>query len=354
MNPQRINAILSGEDRSVGASLVRAGCAVAEPFYRAGVAARNAMFDRGWRGPVDLGRPTISVGNITTGGTGKTPMVIEIVNRLRAMGARPAVLMRGYAMADGPSDEARVIQNECEGKVRVEANSNRAGAARRALSEDAGITHFVLDDGFQHRQVKRDLDLVLIDATHPWGHGRALPRGLLREPKANLHRATATVLTNCTTPGAMDLAALGEQVAVLTGKPPVARVEASWKAWRDHADREFNLSDTRDARVAAVCGIGNPRPFLSTLKSFAGNLVHVRQFPDHHAYMAADLEQIIISAKAGGAEAIVTTEKDWVKWRTILKGVPPLPVYRPIVKIRFLEGGDALEILLAQATHQAI
>jgi tetraacyldisaccharide 4'-kinase len=140
----------------------------------------------------------------------------------------------------------------------------------------------------------------------------------------------------------------------LTGKRPIAHVEASWKAWRDHTDREFKLPDARDTRVAAVCGIGNPRPFLWTLKSCVGSLIHVHQFPDHHVYTAADLERTFASAKAGGAEAVVTTEKDWVKWRTVLKGPPPLPVFRPMVKIGFLRGSDALEALLARLANQAI
>src|SRR5438876_5539483 len=189
----RLQDLISGRARGVGSSLCRLALSVASGPYGSAVHLRNWCYDRGWlpthRPPV----PVISVGNLTAGGTGKTPCVEYLARFLQARGLRPAVLSRGYRGNGRPNDEALILEANLpdvphlQGKDRV----TRASQAVRVFGADV----LILDDGFQHRRLRRDLDLVLIDAMNPWGHGRLLPRGLLREPISSLRRADAVIVT---------------------------------------------------------------------------------------------------------------------------------------------------------------
>lgn len=347
MNPQRLNAILSGEDRSIGAILVRAGCAVAEPFYRCGVGLRNAMFDHGWRTLVDLGRPTISVGNITTGGTGKTPMVIEVVRRLRLSGITPAILLRGYAMTDGLSDEAQLYRDAFDGAVTVEANPDRVAGAQAVLKRDSNVRVFILDDAFQHRRVRRDLDLVLIDATRPFGFDRLLPRGLLREPDRNLRRATAVIITRADQ-STQPLDELDSRIESLTGSRPIAHCAHRWTGFRDQNGCEHAPDHLAQATVIGYCGIGNDAAFGRSLSQHTRKVLQLFTYPDHHTYPnLTDMLTNRISTLR--PDAVVVTDKDWVKWQHRLAGVlPAVPIYRPMLKLDFLDGGDRLDKLLSR------
>ncbi|MBV8780965.1 MAG: tetraacyldisaccharide 4'-kinase, partial [Phycisphaerae bacterium] len=176
-----IVAIMSGQRRGGFAAAGRAMLAIAEPLYAAIMILRNTMYERGWLATHQAGRAVISVGNLTTGGTGKTPIVAWIVHELRAMGYHPAVLLRGYKAVNGVSDEATLLR-QLVAPSPVIARPDRVAAAANAVMNDPQIDCFVLDDGFQHRRLKRDCDVVLIDATRPFGFDHVLPRGLLREP----------------------------------------------------------------------------------------------------------------------------------------------------------------------------
>ena len=192
---ERFLAVIDGSEQSLAASAARSGLALLEPSYTLAIAARNTLFDKHLRRTRHLLHPVISIGNLTTGGTGKTPMVIDLARRLRALGRRPAILTRGYKSTDGFSDEAAVMQLELGQDMPVEVNGDRAAGAAAVLARAPRTDVFLLDDGFQHRQIHRDLDIVLIDATCPFGYGHLLPRGLLREPKVNLARADAVIVT---------------------------------------------------------------------------------------------------------------------------------------------------------------
>src|ERR1700722_16404745 len=188
--------ILSGSDGSLRGRVVRGLTAIAEPAYAAAMAGRNLAYSRGWFSSRRLPSATISVGNITTGGTGKTPVVRWLAGRLREAGKYPAVLLRGYrATTGGVSDEQQLLARGLTDAIPVIANPDRFAGAEQALGHNGKIDAFVLDDGFQHRKVKRDFDLVLINATEPFGFGHVLPRGLLREPMAGLRRADALLIT---------------------------------------------------------------------------------------------------------------------------------------------------------------
>ena len=355
----RILRIMSGEDRDWTAHVLRTAANAGVPPYRAAVAARNLLYATRLRGAKRLGLPTISVGNLTAGGTGKTPMVIELADRLRALGHRPAVLLRGYEPG-GPesrqgSDEAAVLRGALGDDVPVRPNPSRVAAAREVRAERPDLTVFLLDDGFQHRRAARQLDLVLVDATRPFGHGRLLPRGLLREPHRALRRADAVVITRADRVSKSDLEDLSRRLTRLHGRPPVAVCRHRWSGLRV-GYKDGPLDKLADHRVLGVSGLGNPADFEATLRAVAGEVAGCLVFDDHHPYTRSDVRGIMHTALERDAVAVVTTEKDWVKWRRLAGGVKlPLPVYRPRVQMAFAptpDGGDgaaALDAMLREA-----
>lgn len=292
------HAVVSGERRGLVASGARGLLSLAASPYGWAVARRNAGFDSG-RNVTSLGRPTVSVGNLTVGGTGKTPVVAWLCRRLLDAGVRPAVLSRGYKAAEGElADEQKLLASIVGDDLEMEADPSRILAAGRVLARRPNIGAFVLDDGFQHRRASRDVDLVLIDATRPFGHGHLLPRGLLREPVESLRRATAILITRCD---------LGDVAAVRRGLPQGVPI----------AESQFALDVSAvDGRPAvAACGIGNPAAFAEGLRRAGVVVRELMPFGDHHAFTAADALQIADATPDGGVA--VVTGKDWVKLRDV-------------------------------------
>ncbi|MEE9403524.1 MAG: tetraacyldisaccharide 4'-kinase [Algisphaera sp.] len=362
MSQARMLRIMSGQDRDWRARVLRPLSNAGVPPYRAAVAVRNAMYTMRLRGTKRLGLPTISVGNVTAGGTGKTPMVIELVDRLQAMGHRPAVLLRGYEPSGLESklgsDEAAVLRGALGEDVPVRPNANRVKAAAVVRAERPDVTVFVLDDGFQHRRVARDLNLVLIDASRPFGHGRLLPRGLLREPLRALRRADALIVTRGDRVSPEALKTLVARLTRLHGKPPVAVCRHRWSGFRI-GYKDYPLDRLRETAVLGASGLGNPADFEASLRAVTGKVVGCAVFDDHHPYTRSDVRGVMNMAQERGAQAVVTTEKDWVKWRRLAGGVKlKLPVYRPRVQMAFLDEGvaaggeDALDALLRHVAPQ--
>lgn len=285
-------------------------------------------------------------------------MVVELVRRLEVLGQRSAVLLRGYKALGGQSDEADLLRCELGSNAVIEADPDRIAAAARVLDREAqdatgspgaDVTAFVLDDGFQHRQVARDLDLVLIDATRPWGYGRLLPRGLLRESPANLRRADAVIVTRADQVSPAELGQLDRRIQDLTGRTPLGHAAHRWTAWRDHADNRVPLDILAALPVFAVTGIGNSAAFEMSLRDHVGTLLEHRALPDHHCYTVPQLDELVRTARDSGAQALVTTDKDWVKWRHLNSAEAwPLAVYRPQLEIHWLDGAERLNDLLKQ------
>jgi tetraacyldisaccharide 4'-kinase len=308
--------LVDGTARGPGATAARLALSAAAGPYGLVVAARNAAFDRGLLPRQAAGVPVVSVGNLTLGGTGKTPLVAWVARALAARGLRPAVVSRGYgAAAGGVSDEALELAVVLPDVPHV-ADRDRVAAARRAAA--AGASAVVLDDGFQHRRLARDVDIVAVDATDPFGCGRLFPRGLLREPLAGIGRADAIVLTRS---DAVDAGRRDEIRARLAaagrGRRPTVWAEAvhrpvGLRTW-DGPGRP--LDALRGPRVAAFAAIGNPAAFRRTLESLGAVLVDFQSLPDHHAYAPTDLERLGRRAADAGADLVVTTLKDLVKIR---------------------------------------
>lgn len=287
-------------------------------LFGVAVRARRAAYDRGWLSTTRLSVPVVCVGNLTAGGTGKTPTVAWVVRGLQARGFRPGILSRGYGAATGEeNDEARLLAELCPGVPHVQDVERARGGAKLV---ELGCDAVVLDDGFQHRKLARDVDLVLVDATRPWGlpadeRGRAvkalLPRGLLREPPSSLARAHALVITRCDAIGAAELDALERELAEIAPGRGVALARHAPRAWVDERGARTELATLRGKRVDVVSAIGNPAAFERTLRGLGVELAEVRRFPDHHRYVAADLDGL--GGLGADGRVLVTTQKDAVK-----------------------------------------
>lgn len=343
-DPRNIFAIMSGQDASAKGAAARVGLSILEPGYRLAVAARGAGFAAGLKRAHPLGRPTVSVGNLTTGGTGKTPMVQYLARHLADLGHRPCILLRGYRGGDEAEEHRQVLGDI----ALVRPNPDRVAQAREVLIEHPQTTCFILDDGFQHRRASRDLDLVLVDATNPWGFGHLLPRGLMREPKAALSRADAVILTRVDQAPPEAVSALDREVERITGLAPIAHATHGWSGLLDQNDKPLSLSHLQDKPVMGIVAIGNPGAFAASLGSHAGSVVHCEMLPDHHGYSRAELHRLGELAQAAGAKAIVTTQKDWVKWSPMLEDRPlGLPVVRVELALGFARGQAALSAKLS-------
>ena len=298
-----------GRAEGAAAGLVRALCVPFAPLYGLGARASSTLYAAGLRRSACLPGPTISVGNLSVGGTGKTPMVQWVARRLLEMGRRPAVLSRGYgAKADdgGAMNDEAAMLSQTEPDIVHRCSPNRVAAAKRAAEED-GANCFVLDDGFQHRRVKRDLDIVLLDASAPRRSLHPLPWGQLREPFAALGRADVVVLTHVDQCAPEELGALEARVRRVTDAP-IAHAEHQPAGVSGSEPEEL-----RGRKAYAFCGIGNPESFVATLDALGAEVVGATFFPDHFAYSRSDVDGIVAEGKALGAELLATTEKDAVK-----------------------------------------
>jgi tetraacyldisaccharide 4'-kinase len=323
--------VISRRRRSAAAAIARAALSAAEVPYVAMMSARNALYARGVLRSHAIDRPVVCVGNLTTGGTGKTPVVRWLVEQLRARGHRPAVLTRGYrSNAPEGGDEQLLLHRLLGDDVPVQAEPDRIAGARAIARAHPEVDVIVLDDGFQHRRLARDFDLVLIDATNPFGFEHVLPRGLLREPVRGLGRASAVLLTHVELVDDEELSRVEARIRACNAAAPIYR-----------ARHEPNLEDARGRRVFAFCGIGNPEAFERQLARSA-TVVGSRRFGDHHAYSAFDLKAVCESARASGAQMLVTTEKDWVKLERLPTGGFPLVAIR--LELRF-ENDDGARLM---------
>ena len=283
--------------------------------WRLIIGLRNAAFDRHLIAAARLPMPVISIGNLTAGGTGKTPAALSVVAALRAQGWHPSILSRGYRGIDGINEEAQLA-----GDIPVLCDPDRHASGLRALA--AGADCVVLDDGFQHRRLHRDLDIVILDATRAWGRddglpGAVLPLGYLREGRSGLRRAGLLWLTRTDLVSAQRLSSLRAELSGLA--PIVEERMASAVLVRLSAASETNdLPETAASwharRVVLVSGIGHPGGFEILAKGLGFHVIASHRFPDHHHFSDADAT-LVAAAAAEADAALVMTGKDAVKLR---------------------------------------
>ena len=320
--------------------------------YRGLLSAREWLYARGVLHSHALDCPVVSIGNLTVGGTGKTPAVELAVRTLADLGHRPAVLSRGYGRSGGgvqivadaasirldaeeAGDEPFLLARRLPG-VPVVVGPNRYEAGRVARAR-FGVTAVVLDDGFQHRTLRKDLEILMARAAQPWGNGRLLPGGPLREPLGGLARAHLVVATGARR---LDEAAEVTQTVshVAPAVPVLTAVHVPTECFESGGMRFVALDALGGARLLAFAGIGSPAGFRRTLRETAATVVDFQEFADHHWYTREELAGLERRAVEMRADGFVTTEKDWVR----LRPLPPMrrPVY--VLSVRLvLTSGEA-------------
>ena len=315
MDEAYFRALVSGEQRGFRAALLRLGFGGLSLGYGLGMQLRSLGYSGGWLQSQRVAVPVISLGNITTGGTGKTPFAAYIAQWFRDREIRVAFLSRGYGADPGAvNDEALVLNQLCPDVPHLQ-NPDRVASARIAI-EELESQLLILDDGFQHRRLARDLDIVLIDASNPWGYGHWLPRGLLRESLAALKRADLIVVTRVDGATPEQLAAIHQRLARVRGTADC--VDTSFPARR----LVNSAGETADwagvvahGNVAAFCGIGNPHAFRQLLARQGISLdeQRFRTYPDHHRYTRDDVTDLRAWADERHSPVLLTTQKDLVK-----------------------------------------
>ena len=358
-------------------------------LYTASVQLRNILYTRGVFKARRLPCRVISVGNIVVGGTGKTPAVIVIAEHLQREGMRVAILLRGYKRRGGKkmsrrlmsllplrekvaivSDGEKVCASPIESGDEADMMAKRLSGVPiivgkcRYLTGQVALERFkvdvlLLDDGFQHRQLARDVDILTIPATHPFGSPKKLlPAGTLREPPTALRRADLILLTHADTP---NISAHAKKVVkgLAPNAPVLESIHQPTHLYplvpnKNNEKRTNVRPDTRELkgkRVLAVCGIGNPDAFVATLMRCSVASVELLAFPDHHVYTEADKQRIDTAFQAAAADLIVTTQKDEQKLARFVDNWK-LPIVVLAVALVITDGDEMLtDVLLGNSSQ---
>jgi len=330
--------------------------------YGAAISLRAALFASGLARTRRLPVPVLSVGNVSAGGSGKTPFVEMLAARLREQGQRVVIISRGYRgglkkptiISDGrdlrceppvAADEAYLLARHLPG-VAVLTGADRYRVGEVALEQvDCGV--IILDDGFQHLRLYRDLDIVLVDAGNPLGYGRLLPSGLLREPPEALGRADIVVVTHAD--AGRDLDPAIQAIRRYAPTTPIALAVHRPIGLIDvNGGERLGLERLTGQRLLAASGIANPSRFEATLVQLGAFVVARRIFPDHHRYSTADLESINEAARKSGASMVVTTEKDMVKLTCLDLAKAEVPFYALSISLELVEGVEVLDAMVSR------
>ncbi|MGH9969040.1 MAG: tetraacyldisaccharide 4'-kinase [Pyrinomonadaceae bacterium] len=306
-------------------------------LYRAVTQTRLAAYRRGLLAVTKLDAPVISVGNITTGGTGKTPLVEWVCRVLARDKRKVCILTRGYGRAnpgarvvvsDGVTvqatgaeagDEPFLLAQSLNGLAAVISDQDRVAAGRWAI-QNLGMEVFVLDDGFQHLRLSRDLNILTVDATNPWGGGTLLPHGRLREPRREASRADCVVITRADQTA--DLVSLQEEIGGLIDSRPMFNSRMRVKCLTNMTSGLPEEITALPQPFTAFCAIGNPQAFFDQLRRAEIRLAFTRAFQDHHRYTREDVESLLQMSDKFGAQSMITTAKDAVKLTALNLEIP--------------------------------
>ncbi len=362
-------AVIEGRRTGPGPTALRALLRVLSVLFGAGVQLRLWLYRRGVLRPHELGCQVISVGNLTVGGTGKTPIVETLARELQRQGRKVAILSRGYKRKTRPlekrisgllrgrlpspeplvvSDGQRLLLDSIQGgdepfmlasnlpEVVVLVGRDRVKSGRMAI-RDFGCDTLILDDGFQHLRLKHRLDIVLVDRTNPFGNRRLLPAGILREPVRNIRRAGFIFVTKCDGGGAGDLIA---QLRRFNPEAEISECRHCPRYLREVYTREVQpLEFLKELDVGAISGIAAPKGFEDTLVKLGARVLYHKRYADHHRYTQQEIIWAINKSLARGAKALITTEKDAVRFPHIERR--DLPIYYLRVEIEMLSGAEA-------------
>lgn len=334
-------AIVSGRQKGIGTSMLRGLMWVTSLFYGVGVGIRNRQYDTKVKPGEKVDVPVISVGNLTLGGTGKTPMVAWLARWFREQNIRVTLISRGYgAEAGAQNDEAKELEQLLPDVPHLQ-NPDRVAAAQVATEELAAQV-LLLDDAFQHRRIARDLDIVLIDATEPFGYDYLFPRGTLREPVQSLGRADVIVLTRGDMVSTEERAAIWERVAKLEDDAVLVEMRHQPSRLINFSGESQPIEHLKGKKVLAFCGIGNPSGFRHTLTDAEIDVVELKEFDDHHDYQREDIHVLEHwTTEHDEVEAVVCTHKDLVKIG--LDRFMDKPLWALTIEAKIVDGLEELE-----------
>lgn len=274
-------------------------------LYGVAVRARVWLYQKGWLKQHHLKATVVSVGNLTVGGTGKTPMILWLAEKFLSEGKRVAILSRGYRGSNGTSDEIELMNFRLQGRVAFGVGKNRYAEGQRIGSQQP-IDIFLLDDGFQHLQLARDVDILLVDASRPIHAERLLPAGRLREPVSAMSRANLVVFTRTeTVPGTLEAVEKLSQFPVFAATTRLLGFRQLGAAIQVLPTEQIGQGP-----FFAFCGLGNPEAFFCDLRNWGFTICGQAVFPDHHRYTDRDVSMMKQAGNKSGANAFITTEKD--------------------------------------------
>jgi tetraacyldisaccharide 4'-kinase len=336
--------LISGQSTGLSPGLLRFLLSVAGMGYSLVVRLRNFLYSKGWLKVHRVEAAVVCIGKIISN------LKSQISNY------ECAILTRGYKATKSSglkerdfSDEIAILAENCPG-ARIVVNPDRVAGAIKAIKEFGGRI-LIMDDGFQHRRMARDIDIVTIDATVPFGYGKMLPAGLLREPVTSMKRADAVVITRCDQVDENNLGELEKKLRSIRSDIVIARTIHAPVYARSTTQDNIGIEQLKDKKVFAFCGIGNPEAFLGTIQDMKCKLVGSKIFNDHHHYTKESLIEIIDQAGRLGADLILTTQKDWTKLISDFKyqisdSISPVPFACLAIEIKFLAGEDQLTTLI--------
>ncbi|MBX9654497.1 tetraacyldisaccharide 4'-kinase [bacterium] len=341
---QAYKDLVRGRKRGFVAFVLRMLLRLASLPYSLVVRIRNLTFDLGLRKPFRSAVPVISIGNVTVGGTGKTPIVEMIARWCRKEELRVTILSRGYGASDGPNDEALLLEENLPDVPHLQG-AKRAELAKIAV-EELESEVLILDDGMQHRQLARDVEISLIDATDPFGGGWLLPGGLLREPTSSLRRANVIVITRINAVLPEVVAPIQSRLKRIAPQTPIITTKFVPTQFLREGEPAIPVAELRGKRVVSFCGIGNPDSFEKMIESLGANVADRRTFPDHYSYERKDVVDLAAWIRQSAPDVVLTTQKDAVKLR--LSSIGDVPLWALRIETVIEQGESILDELLRE------
>jgi len=346
--------LISGETAGLKSALSRFFLRAAARVFSTIIALRNLLYSKGWLKTHRVSAVVISIGNITAGGTGKTPLTIWVCNWLLKQNISCAILTRGYKTRQKSNfktqnriDEPAILAKSCP-RAKIIVNPDRVAGATEAVNK-FGAKVLIMDDGFQHRRLDRDLDIVVIDAMRPFGYGKMLPAGLLREPVEALKRVDAVVITRCDQLPEYKLGQLERRLQSVNPDMIVVRSIHASVCAKSMGNEEISIEQLKEKTIFAFCGIGNPDAFLGTIRKLGLNLVGSKIYDDHHYYTNNDIADIYGEAKRLDANLLLSTQKDWTKTALPASVIKDIPFAYLVIELRFVAEEDKLKGLLERS-----